>query len=343
MTLTKRNHYNPCFWTALWNEAYYARLASGAEGGPPARSQRVHALNVRSGAIYSTAVNNLHFEKNLGLAEMTPESMKDFCRRRFPGRYAEVARYIDEHPDALILDFENILGGTEMHGHSSLLDVARHNGLSSVEHKGFVTCAVILQAMRSYEFMSSMVTRTSSLGMAKWEYFWILKHIWSDRVALARAGAPLACARWTIYRTEHHRFPLCDSPVMINRDNVMVTLTPRHLAEIDLTVQKPEDNWVVRDGISASKFREFRRRSIQNTFKDVVFSGCGELESWRALSEFRTRMRALQTREGEEQARQTGAECVIWALTGFGRVPDDFEQWIEPIMGRAVEGGTGKI
>src|SRR5262245_2654371 len=105
----------------------------------------------------------------------------------------------------------------------------------------------------------------------------MLKPVWADRVALARATTPFACARWTLYRTERHAFPLCDSPVMINRDNVMMTLSPRLLAEIDLTVQAPEDKWFVRDGISGSKYREFRRRSIQNTYKDILFPDASEL------------------------------------------------------------------
>ena len=123
---------------------------------------------------------------------------------------------------------------------------------------------------------------------------------------------------------------------MINRGNVMMTLSPRLLAEIDLTIQTPEDKWLVRDGISGSKYREFRR-SIQNTFKDIVFSEIAELTIWKALPEFRSRMRDLSTVEGAEQARQLAAQRVMWALSGFGRVPDDFEQWIEPIMDRATQ------
>jgi len=114
-------------------------------------------------------------------------------------------------------------------------------------------------------------------------------------------------------------------------------LSPRLLAEIDLTVQAPEDKWIVRDGISGSKYREFRRRSIQNTFKDIVFSEIAELTTWKALPEFRSRMRDLSTVDGAERARQLGAQRAMWALSGFGRVPDDFEEWIEPIMDNATK------
>lgn len=84
MNPTKRNHYNPCFWTALWNEAHYARVISRASGGLSPRSQSVSALNVRSGKVYTTTVENVHFDKNLGLADITPDAMKDFCRGVFP-------------------------------------------------------------------------------------------------------------------------------------------------------------------------------------------------------------------------------------------------------------------
>jgi hypothetical protein len=336
MNLTRRNHYNPCFWAALWNESHYLRVISNSTVTGTARAQRVHALNVRSGAIYQTAVDNVHFDKNLGLAEMTPDSMKGFCRRRFPGEYAQVAKYIDEHPETLTMDFENILTGTEKHGLTSLVDAARHCGFSSVEHKGFVTCSVVIQAMRSHEFMSTMARIAAAEGIEKWEYFWLLKGIWSDRSALARAVTPLACARWTLYRTAQHLFPLCDSPVMINRDNVMVTLSPRLLAEVELNVHAAEDSWTVRDGISTSKYREFRRRAIQNTYKDILFSNETEPTIWRALPEFRRRMRALSTTQSAERARQEGAQRVLWAMSGFGRVPHDLERWIEPIMNEAL-------
>ena len=39
----------------------------------------------------------------------------------------------------------------------------------------------------------------------------------TGRVGLARAMTPLACARWTLYRTERHRLSLCDSLAYIDR------------------------------------------------------------------------------------------------------------------------------
>jgi hypothetical protein len=59
----------------------------------------------------------------------------------------------------------------------------------------------------------------------------------------------------------------------------MMTLTPRLLAEIDLNVHTEEGKWTVRDGISSSKYREFRRRSIQfRTHSGRDLFGCGRTE-----------------------------------------------------------------
>jgi hypothetical protein len=296
----------------------------------------VYALSVRTGAIRQTSVERVHYEDGIGTAEMSPESMKEFCRRRFPQEYAKVAEYIDENPDTLIMDFEHILRSLEeMHGIKHLIQAAMLDGFSSTEHKGFIACLLIIHAMRSHEFMTAMLQRTSGGGMPKWEYFWMLKNAWGNRLVLARAVSPLGLGRWTLYRTPSHRFPLCDSPVMINRDNLMMVLSPRLLLEIDLTVQKREDEWFVRDGISSSKYREFRRRSIQNTFKDILFSDEAELDVWRHLPEFATRMRCFRSRENEDETVHLAARRVGWALCGFGRVPDDFEEWIEPILDAA--------
>jgi hypothetical protein len=343
MNVTKRNHYNPCFWMALWNEDYFAAVVAGREPSRPSREQRVYALNVRSGTIYPTIVKNVHYDKQLGLAKMSPESIKDFCRRRFPSEHDKVASYVDEHPETLVMDFESILTDIEdKHTYRNFIEAAKIGGFSSTQHKGFISCLLILHAMRSHEFMAAMISGAGAAGIEKWEYFWFLKNAWASRYVLARAVSPLGLARWTLYRTDRHRFPLCDSPVMINRDNVMMVLSPRLLAEIDLTVQKAEDEWLVLDKISASKYREFRRRCIQNSFKEIIFPDRGELEEWKRLPEFRARMRAFESAESEGEAVSSAAQRVGWAVSGFGRVPADFERWVGPMLDAAGERVGGR-
>lgn len=332
-TFTRRNHYNPCFWTALWNPAYFQAFREGASAPGSAREQVVHTLNLRGDAVYPTTVENVHYEKNLGVAPMTPESMKSFCRRWFPSRAQGLAEYLGGNPETLYLDFEATLEGLERLGtYRSLMRAAKISGISSVCHRGFLTCALVTHAMRSPELMTSMIETWSVQGMEKWEYFWLLRNAWANRLVLARATAPLALGQWTIYATPEDRFPLPDSPIMVKRDTLMAVLSPRLLLEISLMVGAPEDKWVVREGISPSKYREFRRRAVGNAFKDIIFHDPAMLEDWRGIPEYRQRKVALSDAALRERLVREAASRVIWALNGFGRVPPDFETWIDKYL-----------
>jgi hypothetical protein len=326
---TKRNHYNPCFWTALWNNEYFEAFMNGTTTSRPARQQVVHALNVRSGRVYATTVESVHYDKGLGLAEITPDAMKKFCRRRFPQEYERLSARVADHPESLWMDFEDILSGVEgIAGYEALMDAARRGSFVSAEHKGFITCLLIIHAMRSHEMMASMIESTGAAGMEKWEYFWLLKNAWGSPFVLARATTPLAAATWVLYRTADHRFPLCDSPVMIGRDTVMAILAPRLLVEIHLNARSSEDQWVAKDGISSSKYREFRRRAIANAYREIIAHDGEELDRWRSLPEFKRRRAALSTTESERRVTAEGAARVAWALGGFGRVPAEFDSWV---------------
>src|SRR5437870_3956313 len=88
--LTTKNHYNPCFWTAHWNPVYMECALRGKRNQESARNQRVFVLNVKSNKIYRVSVENLHYDKNLGIAEITTEAAKGFCKRHFPDQYDQL-------------------------------------------------------------------------------------------------------------------------------------------------------------------------------------------------------------------------------------------------------------
>lgn len=326
-TFTLRNHYNPCFWTALWNTTYFESWVAGEKPRGDPRDQVVFALHLQADKILPTKVEGVHYDKNLGVAEVTPASMKRFCKRWYPMEYDALARDIDQNPESLYIDFEDILTGIERTAaYDAVMQAARIGGVASPEHKGFLACALVLHAMRSHELMASMIGATPARGLEKWEYFWLLKNAWSNPLVLGRATIPLARGQWTFYRTDAHRFPLCDSPVMIGQNTVMATLSPRLLLEINLNVAASEDSWVVREGISSSKYREFRRRSIGNSFKAIIFHERSTLTEWRSTPEFKRRVDAHRSGAAVQLTNEAAAR-VVWAVNGFGRVPDDFEQW----------------
>jgi hypothetical protein len=333
--ITKRNHYNPCFWTALWNEQFFSEHCRAETTHRTARDQTVFTLNLRSNKIFTTTANNVYFDKNLGIAEITPESLLQFSLRHYPDRHEELKGYISEHPESLYLDFEQTLTGVErLQGYDAIMRAVKLGGLESPAHKGFLACALVMHAMRSHELMSSVLEEPNYLGMDKWEYFWLLKNAWSNRLILARAVFPLALGEWTFWRTSLHCFPLCDSPVMIGRDSVMAILSPRLLLQIDLNASQPEDQWNIIDGISPTEFDEFRYRATANVFKDIVFSSRRALEQWQSLTEYRIRIESLATSESRSTCRREAAVRVRWALGGFGRVPEDFETWAGTLFDR---------
>ena len=87
MKLPRRNHYNPCFWTALWNSHYFRLAAVGGNPLPPAREQIVHVLSPKSGTSFRAKVKSVHYDKNLGIAEISREACEDFVQRYYPDRH----------------------------------------------------------------------------------------------------------------------------------------------------------------------------------------------------------------------------------------------------------------
>lgn len=156
---TSRNHYNPCFWVALWNDAYLREWQStSSPPGRHARDQTVWVLNLRSDRIYQSKVEGVHFQKGLGVAEISAESMLDWCKHWYPGEVAGLAEYLRNHPDPLYLDFEPTLHGLEqLEGYRAIMEAVRSERILSAAHKGFLACGLMMHAMRSYELSTSMI------------------------------------------------------------------------------------------------------------------------------------------------------------------------------------------
>ena len=283
-------------------------------------------LNLRAAKVLRTTVEKVHFHQDLGVAEIDPESVKRFCARLYPEKYDAMVEYVTAHPEKVYLDFEDILTGVESLRHyDSWMRSAKLGDLQSFEDKAFLAAALMIHAMRSYEYMSAAISRASEFGVDKWEYFWRLKNAWSNSQFLSRATIVPALAQWTLWRTGTHSFPLCDSPVMIERDSVMVTLSPRLLLEINLTVPDPEPPWIVREDLTERKLMEFRKRSIDNSFKEIIFSDEKVLLDWLGSEELAARIAALRDPARNQECMRQSALRTNYGLSGFGRVPEEFE------------------
>ena len=176
MQLTKRNHFNPCFWTAFWNPGYYANVMAGSPRKMTARQQRVHVLNVKSAKIYEQAVDSVHYDKKLGIAEITPDEMRDMCKRRHPDNYEQFCRDMENRDYNVFLNFEEIL--TEIENgpaYETLLDVITKRRIKTGLQRGLLAGFIIVHWHRSHAMLNSMIEFSNEIGETKFEHFIDLK------------------------------------------------------------------------------------------------------------------------------------------------------------------------
>ena len=318
LEITKRNHYNPCFWTAFWNPEYYqSALVSSAKRDP--REQIVYSLNIKSNRIYSTNVDNVHFDKNIGLAEITFDSAKRFCKQYHPDHYKEFCHNSSASDYPIFLDLEDILKGFErLRPYSTLLTVIKNSHIVSVFEKSFLAAFVYIQALRSHAVLNATLEWNAKIGLEKFEYIYLLKWSLADRDFLMQQISPLIFSRWYLYSAAIDSFPLTDSPVLISEESVMVALSPRLLLEIRLDQPTVENLPETKDGIEPAKLDQFRQRTIGNTFREIIFGDKALLEQWQATKEFTQRLEIMQRMSDYNivVARQKGRD--LWRLNAYG-------------------------
>lgn len=319
MTFTKRNHYNPCFWTALWNPSYYDRFVRGEEQTSRARVQEVSALNVKSDKIISSAVNDIHFDKNLGVAEITKVSAESFARRHHPEKYDAFIKKNVEKDYPVFLDFEDILTSLEkMPPYKVLLNVAKKGGISSAEEKAFLGCFIVLQLYRSHAIMNSMLEWHETMELEKFEHFVTLKWFLSDRQLLFNAVNPIVLCKWTFFKLKKDVFPLCDSPILVNPNSIMVAISPRLMLEIKPKLPAGEDEWKIKHSVNNVKLTEFRQRTIGNTFREIIFSCDKVLRCWKQTTEFKERVSLMRKNKKYNQLIQIQGNKELWLINAHG-------------------------
>jgi len=192
----------------------------------------------------------------------------------------------------------------------------------------------MIHAMRSYEFMTVAVDRMNSVAVDKWEYFWLLKNLWSNPNFLDGVAIVPMLGEWTFWRMPRRAFPLCDSPVMIGPESLMALLSPRLLLEIDLNIRCDGHFWQVRDEVPRHKYAEFRRRSIANVFKEIIFHDASVLEDWKASDECTERIAKLRDPSLTKKCLNEAVERIMFGVKGFGRLTGEFQPW----PGKGVNG-----
>ena len=318
MSFSIRNHYNPCFWTAFWNNDFYeTSLLQKSKSNNP-RKQVVYSLNLRANKIIKTIVEDVHFDKNLATAEITPEAVKNFCKRNFPDEYEQFSSDVEKDSETLYLDFEQTLAGIERTPpYQTLIEVIKKEKIEHAQEKIFIACFLVIHGLRCHAIMNSMIEFHKTMGLEKFEYFWFLKHMLGNTNSLYKLVIPFVMSHWTIYRTNKHNFPLNDSPLLHRPDSIMIALSPRMLLEINRLVRSDESQWLLKDSISASKMNEFRKRTILNTFREIIFPYKDLLEKWSRTKEYKKRVSLLSKTNSYNEILENQLGRELWIINAY--------------------------
>jgi hypothetical protein len=195
----------------------------------------------------------------------------------------------------------------------------------------------MMHAMRSYELSTSVLQLPKGRQPFKWQYLWFLRSAWANETMLTRSVLPLAMGQWTLWRAVDPTFALCDSPVVVHRNGLIAVLSPRLLLQIDVTVERAEDHWILRDEVPPRELDSFRGAILRNTFKELVAWDRATLEGWTSDPRYRKRVEAVSSRERRDADFAEAAERVFWGLMGFSRVPDDFEKWAPMVRDEVLQ------
>ncbi|PKQ62586.1 hypothetical protein BZG02_12780 [Labilibaculum filiforme] len=292
MALTKNNHYNPCFWTANWNFEYYKSKSNNHKSFDKPRNQVVHCLNLRKDEIISQKVCNIFFEKKAGLAIVTKEARLSYCKRYFPEEYPNYQKLSNEDDNGdLTLDFENHFTGME-DLYKEILNSTIENGkVENIAEKTSLSYFLLVQTIRNHNTLRKLNKHGEFYGRDKFEILLYLKHKLSNKDEVMEMILPYLSSKWTFYNLSKFKFPLSDCPILVSSSNIMVALSPNLLLEIELNNKVlPKEICQVKKRISYFKYRQFQKRTIENSSREIIFGEKELLENWKKSKIYRNHL-----------------------------------------------------
>ena len=253
MTITKKNHYNPCLWTAYWNYNYYHNIDYRKSTSP--RIQRIKSLNLKADKIICTTTEKVFFEKRMGLAEVSENK---------------------------VIDFEDFFTSSENLVKKTLFEVIQKNGIDTLEEKTNISSFISDLRIRHYENFNGLVKKYSKKGKQKIKLFAELISDYSSTDFHNSQIIPLLSSEWIIYKSKDFKFPLGDNPVLVNNKNILIALSPKMLLQINYKKKVlPNVKCKVRYKMNYFKFKEFMHRTINSTNREIIFNDIIVLEKWK--------------------------------------------------------------
>lgn len=198
--MTTDSHFNPCFWSALWNESYLESIIRGDERRRIPRDEVVFCYNLRSRKILKTKVSTIHKHKGLGFAEFTYESAKKYARSLKPSGQIVPAVKKWSSKDPAFLDAEAFFCGLEsMPTYVAVLNVVKCGRINSPTEKTNLASFFVIHNERLAAAWSAQPSRDASRKDHNLEHIVLLKRRLSDSEYLFSQVLPLALGGWYVH------------------------------------------------------------------------------------------------------------------------------------------------
>lgn len=292
MPLTRKTHYNPCFWTAFWNQDYYEAILSNTINNLNCRSQYVFSLNLRSNMIRSTIVENVFYENNLGISRSNSNDIVGFIKDTLPyksNKYKKGFDYCKTHSFTISSGLENIFTTMEDTVYKPMINIIKREEILDHNDKIVISAFIYFHLVRNPSFINNLFNNLRGGGISKIENFRILKNILSKPKDLGRFISTLIYFQWVTYKLNKHTFPLSDSPLIYN-GNIFVPISPRLLVEINPGISGDSDKVIKYFDITEAKYNEFRSKTIEATYREIVFCDKSTLTNWQNTFDYQKRL-----------------------------------------------------
>lgn len=265
MTLTKKNHYIPCFWSAYWNLNYLNKKRENLEyiGNKPVRKTNIFSLNIKSNNIFPTTVENVFYQKKSGIAFISPEKINEYSLDNSSELYSKDLKH------GLEWDFENHFSIMEESYKEHLEKLILSEEKIDVEYKTYLTSFIIFQILRHPKVAESMM---KLLSCEKVDLFLSLKMKLSNPNEMIKLYQPIIIPKWIIYKLDKNIFPLSDNPIVGKKFKLMIPIAPNILIYINLKEKSVNiGECLIKNKINYFTYRQFLKGLIQNASQEIIF------------------------------------------------------------------------
>lgn len=234
-----------------------------------AREQVVFSLNIPSKKILQSKVENIFFEKRMGLADLNKQEVIEYFKRN------RVQHDESELNDGLIWDFENFFTMMDTSSERILRKVISTGKIETLEEKAQLGWFIQTLQLRNYNTFNKILDTFDLFGRPKFEMLLNLKWTLSDTELMMKLTAPLLMGTWTLYRSKEFKFPICDNPIlMFGRTNFLLPISPKLLLRVEFN--KPVNVNLAPPCYHKTLplffiYNDFIHRIIRNAKRDIIF------------------------------------------------------------------------